>query len=162
MGARSGRDGGAERLAADDERGADCQGENAQRRNDAAEDDAPPPAPLDLVEQGGLLAFAHAAPSAQLGRCAQLGSWLGSLSESFGAGNGGGRGAAASDDAHRGAGGVWRQSGRLGGACQRRGGGCDVLRPASDCAAKFLAGPSAVYCLALPCCASDPFRATSY
>jgi hypothetical protein len=64
-GARSGSDGGAERLTADDERGDDCQGENAQHRNDAAEDDAPPPAPLDLVEERVLLAFAHPAPSAQ-------------------------------------------------------------------------------------------------
>ena len=64
-GARSGRDGRAEQLAADDERGDDCQGENAQNRDDAAEDDAPPPAPLDLVEQGVLLAFAHALPAAQ-------------------------------------------------------------------------------------------------
>ncbi len=55
----------AERLAADYERGDDCQGENAQHRNDAAEDDAPPPASLDLVEQGVLLAFAHPAPPAQ-------------------------------------------------------------------------------------------------
>jgi len=64
-GARSGRGGGAERLAADDERGDDGQGENAQHRDDAAEDDAPPPAFFDLVEQGVLLAFAHPAPSAQ-------------------------------------------------------------------------------------------------
>jgi hypothetical protein len=56
---------GAERLAAEDERGDDCQGENAQHRNDAAEDDAPAPASLNLVEQGVLLAFVHVAPSAQ-------------------------------------------------------------------------------------------------
>ena len=81
---------GAERLAAEDERGDDCQGENAQHRNDAAEDDAPAPASLNLVEQGVLLAFVHAcAIGARSGRCVRLVPCSGSVGESLGARNGG-------------------------------------------------------------------------
>ena len=82
--------GGAERLAADDQRSADCQRENAQHRDDAAEDDAPPPAPLDLVEQGVLLAFRSSrAIGAAWGRCVQLVPWSGSLGKSLGDRNNG-------------------------------------------------------------------------